>query len=315
MKSEEMKLGADHASLHGKIWMPEGKPRMVLQISHGMTEHIGRYEKLAEVLTEQGIAAAGFDLRGHGRNAGDPSCASFGEGGWEASVRDMHLFYQETERRFPDIPHFMMGFSLGSFLLRDYLSLYHDNTAGAVIMGTGDQPGVVLTVLMQVIKKEIKAHGFNSSTPLVDKMSFENYNQKFAPNKTPFDWLCADEEQLAAYSEDPLCRKHISAGLFYQLLDAMRRTGKRSTYEKWNKTLPILMLSGQKDPVGDFGKGIQRVKKSMDQAGLKDVEVHFFPNARHDLLHEEQSRDARAAMDILVKWMEERGSNHDLGIS
>ena len=173
-------------------------------------------------------------------------------------------------------------------------------------MGTGDQPGAILTILMQIIKKEIRTHGFNSSTTLVDKMSFENYNQKFAPNKTPFDWLCADEEQLIAYSEDTLCRKHISAGLFYQLLDAMRRTGKKSTYEKWDKTVPVLLLSGQNDPVGDFGKGIQRVKNGMDRAGLKDVKVHYFPDARHDLLHEEKSGNAKEAIDILVKWMFEK---------
>lgn len=303
MKVEDIKTGENQVSLHGKIWMPDEKPGMVLQISHGMTEHIGRYEKLAEVLTEQGIAVAGFDLRGHGCNGGNPECASFGEGGWDASIRDMHVFYQEIERHFPHIPHFMMGFSLGSFLLRDYQSIYHDNIAGAVIMGTGDQPGLILAILMQIIKKEIKAHGFDSSTPLVDKMSFENYNQKFSPNTTPYDWLCADEEQLASYSEDVLCRKHISAGLFYQLLDAMKRTGKKSTYEKWDKTIPILLLSGQNDPVGDFGKGIQRVKKAMDRVGLKEVEVHTFPNARHDLLHEEKSGASKEAIDILLKWM------------
>ncbi|MCI7181524.1 MAG: alpha/beta fold hydrolase [Schaedlerella sp.] len=308
MKVENIKTGENHVSLHGKIWMSDEKPGMVLQISHGMTEHIGRYEKLAEALTEQGIAVAGFDLRGHGCNGGNPACASFGEGGWDASIRDMHLFYQEIENRFPNIPHFMMGFSLGSFLLRDYLSIYHDNIAGAVIMGTGDQPGFILTILMQIIKKEIKSHGFDSSTPLVDKMSFENYNQKFAPNTTPYDWLCADEKQLAAYSEDALCRKHISAGLFYQLLDAMRRTGKKSTYEKWDKTIPILLLSGQNDPVGDFGKGVRRGKKGMDQAGLKKVEVHLLPNARHDLLHEEKSGASKQAIDILLKWMDEKRS-------
>lgn len=171
-------------------------------------------------------------------------------------------------------------------------------------MGTGDQPGMVLSVLMQIVKKEIRTHGFDSSTPLVDKMSFENFNQKFAPSRTPFDWLCGDEEQLSLYSEDPLCRKHISAGLFYQLLDAMRRTGKKSTYEKWDKTVPVLLLSGQKDPVGDFGKGIQRVKKSMDRAGIKDVEMHLLPYACHDLLHEEKSGAAKAATDRMLRWME-----------
>ena len=124
----------------------------------------------------------------------------------------MHQFYQELAQRFPDLPHFMMGFSLGSFLLRDYLSRYNDRIDDAAILGTGDQPGVVLSVMVQIVKHEIKTHGFDSATPLVDKMSFENYNQKFAPNTTSYDWLCADAAERDAYGADPLCRKHISAG-------------------------------------------------------------------------------------------------------
>ena len=292
MKVNDIEFGEKQGLASGTIWLPEEPPCMVLQIAHGMTEHIGRYEKLAQSLTQHGIAVAGFDLRGHGHNAKDPECASFGEGGWEASIQDMHLFYRELENRFPNV--------------RDYLSCYDDHIAGAVIMGTGQQPGIVLSVLIQIVKREITAHGFDSSTPLIDKMSFENYNQKFAPNTTPYDWLCADEEQRAAYCEDSLCRRHISAGLFYQLMDAMRRTGKKSTYVKWNKTVPILLLSGQKDPVGDFGKGIQQVKNSMDHAGIKDIEVHLIPDARHDALHEEKNGGAEAAIDIIQKWMNEK---------
>lgn len=304
MKVEELKFKGEHGTmLPGKIWMPKKEACAVLQISHGMTEHICRYEKLAEKLTDNGIAVAGFDLRGHGRNAGNPECASFGEGGWKASIQDMHLFYLELEKCFGGVPHFIMGFSLGSFLLRDYLSCYEDQINGAAILGTGQQPGAVLSVLMQIVKRETKAHGFDNPTPLVDKLSFENYNRKFAPNKTPYDWLCADEEQLAAYGKDPLCRKHISAGLFYQLLDAMRRTGNKGVYEKWNKEIPVLLLSGAQDPVGDFGKGIRKLKNSMDRAGLKDVEAHLIQAARHDLFHEEKSGGAKEATDILLEWI------------
>lgn len=304
MKVEELKFKGEHGTmLPGKIWMPKKEVCAALQISHGMTEHICRYEKLAGKLTDNGIAVAGFDLRGHGRNAGNPECASFGEGGWKASIRDMHLFYLELEKCFGGVPHFIMGFSLGSFLLRDYLSCYEDQINGAAILGTGQQPGAVLSVLMQIVKRETKAHGFDNPTPLVDKLSFENYNRKFAPNKTPYDWLCADEEQLAAYGKDPLCRKHISAGLFYQLLDAMRRTGNKGVYEKWNKEIPVLLLSGAQDPVGDFGKGIRKLKNSMDRAGLKDVEAHLIQAARHDLFHEEKSGGAKEATDILLEWI------------
>lgn len=290
MEAKEIRFtGANGVSLPGIIWYPMCSPTMVVQITHGMTEHIGRYEELADMLTAYGIAVAGFDLRGHGRNPGDNQCASFGEGGWNYALHDMHLFYLELESKFPNIPHFMLGFSLGSFLLRDYLSLYRDKVDGAIIMGTGHQPGTVLNMLMPVVKREIKAHGFDSSTQKIKKLSFETYNQKFAPNMTSVDWLCSDTAQRIKYRGDPLCRKTISAGLFWQLLDSMKRTGKPASYRKWNKQMPVLLISGEDDPVGDFGKGVQRVKQSMSKAGMKHIQMYLISGARHDLLHEEKS--------------------------
>ena len=304
MKAKEIRFtGANGVSLPGIIWYPMCSPTMVVQITHGMTEHIGRYEELADMLTAYGIAVAGFDLRGHGRNPGDNQCASFGENGWNYALHDMHLFYLELESKFPNIPHFMLGFSLGSFLLRDYLSLYRDKVDGAIIMGTGHQPGAVLSMLIPVVKREIKAHGFDSSTQKIKKLSFETYNQKFAPNMTSVDWLCSDTAQRIKYRGDPLCRKTISAGLFWQLLDSMKRTGKLSSYRKWNKQMPVLLLSGQDDPVGDFGKGVQRVRQSMSRAGMKHIQLYLVPGARHDLLHEEKSGGSDEAFDILTNWL------------
>lgn len=289
--------------LPGYIWTPNEEPRMVVQIVHGMTEHTGRYRELADILTEHGIAIAGFDLRGHGLNAGDPNCASFGKNGWKASLHDMFLFHLELTHRFPNIPFVMLGFSLGSFLVRDYLRRYNVKVDGAVIMGTGDQPGMILSALMSVVRKEIRDYGFDSTTPLVRKLSFETYNQKFAPTRTHVDWLCADEAQRQIYLKDPLCRKHISAGLFWELLDAMKRTGRGSTYQSWAKDTPVLLLSGADDPVGDAGKGVRRVMAHMEKGGLKDVQMYLFPNARHDLLHEKASGAADDATSTLVNWL------------
>lgn len=296
-------VGANGVMLPGVIWTPICKPCMVVQIVHGMTEHIGRYEELASILTGCGIAVAGFDLRGHGRNKGDPECASFGKNGWRASLHDMFLFHLELNHRFPNIPFFMLGFSLGSFLVRDYLSRYNDKVAGAIIMGTGDQPGVVLSILKAVARMETRKHGFNRSTPLVRKLSFEPYNQKFAPNQTPYEWLCSDESELHAYMNDPLCRRNISAGLFWQLLDAMKRTGNVRTYKRWHRETPVLILSGANDPVGDFGKGVQRVMHSMVKGGIKNVRLHLIHNARHDLLHEKRSGAADETVEILTNWL------------
>ena len=302
---ETFELAGYHGvALPAILWLPEEKPKLVLQIAHGMTEHIGRYADFAGELTAQGIAVAGFDLRGHGRNAGSRAVASFGEGGWIASVEDMHLFFQRLEERFPHVPHVMLGFSLGSFLLREYLSRYPDGVAGAIIMGTGHQPGWLLSVMQSIVKGQIKKVGFDGYSPLVRQLSFGTYNQSFKPNRTEKDWLCADCGQLDQFIADPLCRDDFSAGLFYQMLGAMKRTCGKDACSAWNKGLPILLLSGQDDPVGDAGKGVQAVKRCMDQAGMERVTMHLLPGARHDVLHEEACGAASKARQIILNWLD-----------
>ena len=295
--------GAEKTELPAVVYLPQGEPIALVQVAHGMTEHIGRYGALAESLTARGIALAGFDLRGHGKNPGDPDCASFGNGGWEKSLEDMRCFSAELAQTFPGIPHFMLGFSLGSFLLRDFLNRFDTPLAGAAILGTGQQPGAILSLLLSVVNGQIRKSGWDVSTPLVENLSFGTYNRKFTPNRTAADWLCADTAELDAYLADPLCRKKISSGLFAQLLDAMRRTGGKSAYQNWNRNLPVLLLSGQDDPVGDGGKGVLAVQKAMQKAGISHLTVELFAEARHDLQHEEQSGTAANAREALITWI------------
>ena len=296
--------GHGGTNLPACLWLPEGKVRGVLQITHGMTEHMGRYEAFAEDLCSLGIAVAGFDLRGHGRNPGDTEVASFGEGGWSASIEDMRLFYELLQERVPGIPHFMLGFSLGSFLLREYLTRYpgEGEIAGAIIMGTGHQPGWLLSLMGWIVKGQIKKAGFDKTTDLVRQLSFGTYNQKFKPNRTDADWLCADEVELDKYLADPLVRKDISAGLFWELLGSMKRTGSAFEYDGWDTSLRILLLYGDHDPVGDFGKGVQRLYDRMRKAGIRNITFQRFPNARHDLLHEEAGC-AESVRHCIADWL------------
>lgn len=289
------------------LWLPEGEITGILQITHGMTEHMGRYEDFAEYMIQLGIAVAGFDLRGHGKNSGDPQVASFGEGGWAASIQDMRLFFALLRQRFLEIPHYMLGFSLGSFLLREYLTRYPDEAevAGAIIMGTGHQPGWLLSIMMGIVKGQIKKAGFDRTTDLVKNLSFGTYNQKFKPNRTVADWLCADREELDKYLADPLVRKDISAGLFWELLGSMKRTGSPFEYDGWDTDLPILLLYGVDDPVGDGGKGVQRIYTQMKKAGMQNIVFQQFPGARHDLLHEEATC-AETVRHCIADWLMER---------
>ena len=300
MKTETFEFaGYSGTNLPAYLWMPDGEVKAVLQITHGMTEHMGRYETFAEFLLPMGIAVAGFDLRGHGKNLGDPDVASFGEGGWVASIEEMRLFYELLKQRFPEVPHYMLGFSLGSFLLREYLTKYPDEgeIAGAIIMGTGHQPGWLLSIMMSIVKGQIKKAGFDKATDLVRQLSFGTYNQKFKPNRTTADWLCADETELDKYLADPLVRKDISAGLFWELLGSMKRTGHTCAYGG----LPILLISGEDDSVGNGGKGVQAIYRRL-VAGHENVTLKLFPGARHDLLHEEKN-GADVARKFIAEWI------------
>ena len=290
--------GSGGVVLPAVIWKPE-HIKAVLQVAHGMTEHMGRYEEFAAEMAEIGVAVAGFDLRGHGHNPGDPEVASFGEGGWQASVEDLELFRSHLRHVFPGIPQFMLGFSLGSFLLRDYLNRYPTDTLdGAIIMGTGHQPGWLLSIMMGIVNGQIKKAGFDRTTDLIKQLSFGTYNQKFKPNRTEADWLCADGETLDAYLADPLVRKHISAGLFWELLGSMKRRSSKNEYDHWNKNLPILLISGEDDPVGEGGKGVTAIYQRMRKSGLEHVQLNLIPNARHDVLHEGKNCE-----EIIARWI------------
>ena len=294
--------GSGGQVLPAVIWQPE-TVTAILQVTHGMTEHMGRYEDFAATLAPLGIAVAGFDLRGHGRNSGHPEIASCGSGGWEASLEDMRLFYSHLRQNFPGVPLFMLGFSLGSFLLREYLTRFpqENEISGAVIAGTGHQPGWLLSLMMTIVKGEISKAGFDGTTNLVRQLSFGTYNQKFKPNATTADWLCANRQELDRYLNDPLVRKDISAGLFWELLGSMKRTGSPFEYDGWDTSLPILLISGQDDPVGNSGKGVTALCRRMRKSGMESVEMELIPGFRHDLLHE-----GPEAATLILRWLESR---------
>ena len=290
-------------TINGVIWLPEETPKAVLQIAHGMTEHIYRYQEFAKDLTAAGIAVAGYDLPGHGNNLASSKCASFGEEGWENAVKDIQEFSNYLQQKYSDVPHFILGFSLGSFLVREYLNRYDHPFSGAIIAGTGQQPAFILWIMMAIIKTQINANGFDDTTPLVKKLSFETYNSKFKPNSTDFDWLCSDRDLLQEYMDDDLCADSISSGLFWQLLNSMKYTGSKNAYSDWDSNLPILLLSGKEDPVGNFGKGVVRVEGSMKRAGISNVSLQLIPNARHDVFHEVTSGASVQITKIIINWI------------
>ena len=281
------------------IWRPE-KVRAVVQVVHGTTEHIGRYEAFADAMASCGVAVAGFDLRGHGHHPGDPKVLEFQPGDWQACVHEAGLFYEHLRREFPGMPVFLMGFSLGSFVVRDLLNTDF-RPDGVILAGTGHQPGWLLAVMRRIVAGQIRKVGFDKPSDLVRKLSFGVYNDKFKPNRTEVDWLSADEDAVDAYLADPLVRRKTSAGMFWELLGSMQRNSSPRVYEHWDRDLPVLLISGERDPVGGAGRGVTLIHRQMTKAGMKGVTLKLIPGSRHAILLD----SAGEAEKIIGEWVNE----------
>lgn len=282
--------------IHAMIWTPTN-PKAVVQISHGITEHIGRYEELATYLCFNDIAVIGMDLLGHGKSVGDTK-AYFGD--WNTVVEDVHTLSILGHEAFVGIPYIMLGFSLGSFLVRTYACQYQDMDA-CILLGTGQKPKFILSLIHHLVAKEANKIGETHTNDFINKLSFGEYNKPFAPNNTDCDWLCADETALAQYINDPLCYKEITAGLFRELIAGMIYTCDQS-HVKNMKQMPILLLSGKDDPVGDRTKGVIATKKTFEKIG-ENVEIEFF-EGRHDILHETDKEKVFEAIVSFIKKVE-----------
>jgi len=279
--------------IHAVEWLPDEEPKAILQIAHGVTEYILRYEELARFLTEKGIAVVGNDHLGHGKSISENAEPMyFGpEGSWNWVVDDIRTYMDLTKNKYPNIPYYLLGFSLGSFVARTFLIKYTEKLDGAIIIGTGQTPSFQIALAKFMANKEAKKVGEEHTSPTIRKLTFETYNRIFAPNRTKFDWLCSSEKSIDEYIKDPMRGGDMSAGLFREMLSGMAFSAKQDNINKIDKQLPILFLSGDKDPVGEKGKGVKRVYNCFKKAGIKNVEMKLYSGLRHDILHEECRQD------------------------
>lgn len=280
--------------LHGMRWEPEGRSvRAVLQLCHGVAEHIARYDAFARYLNSLGIAVVGHDHLGHGLSlpeGGTP--VYFGEGNtWHTVVDDIYVLHQRIRLWYPDVPLCIMGHSMGSFLTRTYLIRYPGTVKAAIIMGTGWQPKAVIAGGLAVAKAVGAVVGESGTSELVTKLAFGAYNRLFAPNRTSCDWLSADTDNVDRYMADPMCGAEATVGLFRQMLRGLRFNQTPGNIDRMDKNAPILLIAGQDDPVGDMGAGVRRTHDAFKRAGIKDVTLKLYPGLRHEILNEAAMRD------------------------
>ena len=289
--------------IYCRQWTPDGEVRGVVQIAHGVAEHIRRYDPFMTFLAERGFVAAGNDHLGHGYSVNsEEELGWFGEsGGWSFVVGDMHRLHQKLKGEYPDVPIFLFGHSMGSFLSRTYAIGHGAELDGLVISGTGHQAKAMTTAGGAAARLEIRRHGTEYHSKLLNDLAFGGYNRGFSPARTESDWLSRDEAVVDAYRADPLCGFIPTAGLFRDMMGGIGFVTDRKNIRKMPKNLPVLFISGAADPVGENSKGVLRAYRAFVDEGMENVSLKLYPDARHEVLNETNRAEV---YDDVLHWLE-----------
>lgn len=275
-------LGPIHVNTY-----PISGARGVVQICHGMLEHFGRYDAFARYLNKKGYAVTGFDYAGHGRSTPDSPRGFFGDrDGYIHLVEDIRTLQTMTAAQYPHVPYILLGHSMGSFLARAFCARYGSDLDGAIFMGTSGMGRLMPTVGRCIL------YPFPNKRPLMfyRAMTFGGFNKRIEKPCDPFAWISRDTDVVEAFKSDPLRIPTFTARGFYDLMSVLREIAKPSWYASIPKDLPILLIAGEEDPVGQYGKGVQKVANGLKNAGVNDVSVQLYPACRHEVLNE-RNRD------------------------
>ena len=280
------------------------KPKGVIQIVHGMAEYIDRYDDLAKYLVSRGFVVCGEDHIGHGKSASDSS--EYGnmpvKGGKDillADVRTLHLMAREL---YPDVPYIIYGHSMGSFITRAYIARYGDDLDACVLSGTGNVPAALSKAGRFMARALASIRGNKHRSPFIDNMGAGAYGKQIENARTPLDWLSTDKKVVDAYISDDLCGFMFTVGGYATLLDLTAEVVTPECAAKVPKGLPIFLIAGDGDPVGDMGKGVLAAAKLLRDAGVKRVREKIYAGMRHEI-HNEIGHEQ--VYDDIASWIEE----------
>lgn len=272
-------------TIHAYRWEPAGEPVGVIQLVHGIAEHMLRYDAFARFLNQKGLLVVAEDHMGHGKSVGETPL--YFEGGWTAAVDDVYALLERTRKEFPDLPYYIFGHSMGSFLTRTLLFRYPDaGLRAAILCGTAWQPKALLSAGRALCALERLRVGARGHSKLLTKLMFGAYNTKFPDTRTPHDWICSRREVVDRYAADPLCGGEATVGLSGDMLGGIAMIQKKHNLNAMPKDLPVLFIAGKSDPVGDMGKGVERAAAHFRAAGMRSVSLQLY-EGRHEILNED----------------------------
>ena len=285
-------------------WIPDGTIKAVLQITHGMVEHIERYREFCVWMAERGIVVIGHDHLGHGKTVSNrEEFGYFGsKEGMTQVVKDIRRVTVYSKKKYPDQKLILLGHSMGSFLARKYLSVYKDGPDGFILMGTGAPPEALVSAGSLLAGSMRKLKGEMYRSPLLYKLSLGNYNAKFKPVKTPYDWLTRDESLSKDFGEDESCQFIFTTAAYQDFFRLILNVAKEEIAGHARTDAPILIISGDNDPVGDNGKGVRKVYERLHKAGVDRLEMVLYEGARHEILHEINRQEV---FEDLYEWIAE----------
>lgn len=298
MKKEFFYPSKDGTSkIHAIEWIPEGEIMAVLQICHGMAEYIDRYNEFAEFLAEKGIYVTGHDHLGHGQSVTVPEKYGYFHhpNGNVCVIGDIHQLRVRTQKIYPGVPYFMLGHSMGSFLLRQYLGSYSEGLAGAVIMGTGDQPNLAVNAGKLLCKVLAAFKGWEHRSAFVNSLSVGGFEKKLGKG-----WLSKEESNVRKYEADPQCGFVFTLNGFYHMFDGISKMNVKEHSGEIPKDLPLFFVAGEEDPVGNCGKGVQAVYDRYVSKGAKDVFIKLYSGDRHEILNE---ADRASVYEDIFSWI------------
>lgn len=308
MKREHSFLSSDKMTkIHVVSWYPQGEVIGVIQIAHGMDEFIERYDRFARFLNQYGYIVVGNDHLGHGLSVmSDRDLGFFRQpGGNEAVIADMRRLHVIMKKKYPGIPYYLLGHSMGSFFTREYIEKYGQDLTGAIIMGTGSQPKVSLKMGKALCRTIAVFRGWGYRSGLVESIAFGAYNKRFEPARTKYDWLTKDESIVDAYRTNPLNTFRFTLNGYYSMFTAIEAAQDRKKIAGIPKNLPLLLVSGSEDPVGNYGAGVETAYRSYKKAGIQEVQMHLFENDRHEILNEQ---DHGKVDRFLLDWLDQHGN-------
>ena len=292
MRTDSYFKSGGSGMIHCCRWTPSGEIQAIVQIVHGIAEHVERYHDFATYLNDHGILVVAEDHMGHGKSVGEDGVKGYFHGGWFCAVEDTYRLLQNTMAEFPGVPYVLMGHSMGSFMTRTLLAKYPDSgISAAIICGTGWQPKAVLTAGIQICQMVCKRDGETEPSAKLENIVFGSYNKRVEHPKTPFDWLSRDSREVEAYIADPMCGFVSTAGLLREMLIGISYIEQPEDLRRMRKDLPVFLIAGGDDPVGSYGKGVVKTAEAFRKSGLTNVKVKLYPLGRHEILNEINKRE------------------------